>query len=522
MLHVCLFGDTQVRDGTRILGPGDFGGRKPRLILEALAVHRGRQVSKDRLVDILWQDRRPPDHVATLESYVSLLRRRLEPGTPARNSVIRTVPRAYLLDPSTTRTDLDLFDALVDEAGRRSDDEALSLLDRASALASTDLLASSDGAYWVEPVRVDYRRRAVDAALTAAELVLPRDPGATLRLAGRALELDVLCEPAWRLMMRAHAAAGHRNQALHAYRSCRRLLAEELGVAPTPGTRALVGQIIASTSEGPRTDAASARTADLGVVMDAAMVLFDHRTTGDSFANLDNAVNAVSELLAGAEVSLPATTRRRTPEAPLVIDDSVAMRSADAHLLREFGGVVRPEIVHALLRASHEDLATRTSFPGYLPSLAERAARRHLRDLADGNGRTPTVVFGPAGRGHSLMALGWFTRLAGDRAVAWHDGPPEHADASTVAAMAELGIDVTGEFRAPWIDGVTRTADVVVSFGEAAPALAPGKRQAQWTLDVPDTVDGVRAVRDEIERRVHELLRELGVRPTHPVSRPSR
>src|SRR5262249_14515862 len=154
------------------------------------------------------------------------------PGTPARQSVIRTVPKAYLLDPSTARTDLDLFDDLVTEADQRTDREAHHLLDRASALASADLLASSDEARWAEPIRADYRRRAVRAALRAAELALRDDVDAALRLAGRALGLDILCEPAWRLMMRAHGAAGHRNEALRAYRSCRRLLGRELGVEP--------------------------------------------------------------------------------------------------------------------------------------------------------------------------------------------------------------------------------------------------------------------------------------------------
>ncbi|HEX5400684.1 MAG TPA: BTAD domain-containing putative transcriptional regulator [Pseudonocardiaceae bacterium] len=511
MLHVRLFGDMQVLDGARILGPGDFGGRKPRLIFEALAVHRGQQVSKDRLVDILWQHRRPPDHMATLESYISQLRRRLQPGTPPRQSIIRTVPRAYLLDPTSTRTDLDLFDALVEQAGHGSDDETVSLLDRASALASTDLLASSDEAHWAEPIRVDYRERAMRAALQAAELALPNDANATLRLAGRALEMDVLCEPAWRLIMRAHAATGHRDQALHAYRSYSRLLARELRVQPTTDTQQLIARIIA-TGHRP-TDDAGARTADLGVVMDAAIVLFEHENTGGTVANLDNAVAAVSNLLTRAGVSLPPPARHLTSEAPLTIDDSVALRSADAHLLREFGRTVRPEAVHALLKSDREDLAERDSFPTYLSALAERSTRR-LRDLTEGNGRTPTVVFGHSSHGYSQMALGWFTHLAGDRALAWHDGPPapgEHADASTVAAMAELGIDVTGQFPLPWIDGVVRAADVIVTFDGALPTEAPANRQVNWTLDVSDSVDDVRATRDEIGRRVRGLLSELGV-----------
>ncbi|HEX3648629.1 MAG TPA: winged helix-turn-helix domain-containing protein, partial [Pseudonocardiaceae bacterium] len=199
MLYVRLFGATHVVDGTHVLGPGDFGGRKPQRILEALALHRGQQISKDRLADILWTDQPPPDHMSTLESYVSHLRRRLQPGIPTKHSVIRTLPRAYLLDPTTTSTDLDLFDDLLTEADNRPDREAQRLLDQASALASTELLASTDDMWWVEPIRADYRQRAVRAALRAGELALPHDAEAALRLAGRALSLDILSEPGWRL-----------------------------------------------------------------------------------------------------------------------------------------------------------------------------------------------------------------------------------------------------------------------------------------------------------------------------------
>lgn len=297
MLHVRLFGGTHILDGTHVLGPGDFGGRKPQRILEALALHRGQQVSKDRLVDILWADSPPPDHMSTLESYVSLLRRRLQPGTPARRSVIRTLPRAYLLDPDTTSTDLDLFDDLVAEAGSRPTRDAHRLLDHASALASTDLLDSSDDTWWAEPIRADYRQRAVRAAVRAGELALPLDVDAALRLAGRALELDVLCEPAWQLMIRAHAATGHRNEALRAYRSCRRLLARELGIRPSPQTMAVLAEVITGTHQS-----ADPRADDLGAVMDATLTLFEHHRVGETTIGLDDAVRVVSALLPSGEL----------------------------------------------------------------------------------------------------------------------------------------------------------------------------------------------------------------------------
>jgi arsenate reductase len=131
--------------------------------------------------------------------------------------------------------------------------------------------------------------------------------------------------------------------------------------------------------------------------------------------------------------------------------------------------------------------------------------------------RTPTVLFLCVhNAGRSQMALGFFRHLAGDRAVAWSGGsePGREVNPAAVAAMAERGIDITGEHPAPWTDEIVRAADVVVTMGcgDACPVF-PGKRYADWELDDPagKPVEQVRPVRDEIERRVRALLAELGV-----------
>ena len=118
--------------------------------------------------------------------------------------------------------------------------------------------------------------------------------------------------------------------------------------------------------------------------------------------------------------------------------------------------------------------------------------------------------------GRSQMALGWFRSLASDRAVAWSGGSEPAADVNpaAVAAMAEVGIDISREFPKPWTDDVVRAADVVVTMGcgDACP-FYPGKRYEDWALDDPAGmgVEAVRPIRDEIGRRVRELLEGLGV-----------
>ena len=118
--------------------------------------------------------------------------------------------------------------------------------------------------------------------------------------------------------------------------------------------------------------------------------------------------------------------------------------------------------------------------------------------------------------GRSQMALGFFTHLAGDRAVAWSGGsePASRINPAAIDAMGERGIDISGEYPKPWTDEVVRAADVVVTMGcgDACPVF-PGRRYEDWVLDDPAglDVDDVRPIRDEIERRVRRLLAELEV-----------
>ncbi|WP_456155059.1 arsenate reductase/protein-tyrosine-phosphatase family protein [Streptomyces rochei] len=114
------------------------------------------------------------------------------------------------------------------------------------------------------------------------------------------------------------------------------------------------------------------------------------------------------------------------------------------------------------------------------------------------------------------MALGFFTHLAGDAAIAWSGGsePCIDINPSATAAMAERGIDISGEYPKPWTDEVVRAADVVVTMGcgDACPVF-PGTRYENWDLNDPAGLDlpAVRPIRDDLERRVRALLDELGV-----------
>jgi arsenate reductase (thioredoxin) len=157
----------------------------------------------------------------------------------------------------------------------------------------------------------------------------------------------------------------------------------------------------------------------------------------------------------------------------------------------------------------------------YLALLAERFARQRLYALAKIEGKwnpgKPIVLFlCTHNAGRSQMAMGFFNHLAGDAAVAWSGGsePRVEVNEAAIEAMAERGIDISGEYPKPWTDEIVQAADVVISMGcgDACPVF-PGRRYDEWVLDDPADRDigGVRPIRDEIERRVRQLLADLEV-----------
>jgi arsenate reductase (thioredoxin) len=128
---------------------------------------------------------------------------------------------------------------------------------------------------------------------------------------------------------------------------------------------------------------------------------------------------------------------------------------------------------------------------------------------------TPTVLFVCVhNAGRSQMAAGYLQHLAGDRVRVLSAGsqPADQVNPVAVAAMAEEGIDITAERPELLTDSAVREADVVVTMGcgDACP-FHPGKRYEDWVLDDPAGlgVEAVRPIRDEIRRRVEQLIAEL-------------
>jgi protein-tyrosine-phosphatase len=129
--------------------------------------------------------------------------------------------------------------------------------------------------------------------------------------------------------------------------------------------------------------------------------------------------------------------------------------------------------------------------------------------------RPPEVLFVCVhNAGRSQMAAALLHHHAAGRVHVRSAGsaPADSINPAVVAAMEEIGLDLSHEFPKPLTDEFVQAADVVITMGcgDACP-LYPGKRYLDWELEDPagKSVTDVRPIRDEIDRRVQDLLLEL-------------
>lgn len=212
-----------------------------------------------------------------------------------------------------------------------------------------------------------------------------------------------------------------------------------------------------------------------------------------------------------------ATAERRGTPA-LLMPEAVLNRTAQ-ELSGRFAGVFSPETVERYVFESYTALRRTANVTNHLPALARSFATERLTALAQAKGAVakdvPEVLFicvHNAGRSQMAAAL-----LASHAQGRVHVRSAGSAPADTISpvveqAMAELRLDLGQEFPKPLTDDVVAAADVVVSMGCGdACAVYPGKRYLDWTLPDPhgQSLDIVRAIRDDLDRRVRALLDEL-------------
>jgi arsenate reductase len=194
------------------------------------------------------------------------------------------------------------------------------------------------------------------------------------------------------------------------------------------------------------------------------------------------------------------------------------INQAADRLAEEFAGIFSQESI-ARYMAESADMLGGARINDFVPVLAHRFCRERLRALAQAEGivgkEQPEVLFVCVhNAGRSQMAAGLLKLRSGGRINVRSAGstPADEINPNAVAALEELGIDMTEAFPKPLTDEVVRAADVVITMGcgDACP-IYPGKRYEDWQLDDPagQDLETVRRIRDDLDQRVQALIGEL-------------
>jgi len=116
--------------------------------------------------------------------------------------------------------------------------------------------------------------------------------------------------------------------------------------------------------------------------------------------------------------------------------------------------------------------------------------------------------------GRSQMAAGFMTELSDGKIEVLSAGsaPKDSINPIAVEAMSEVGIDIANNVPKVLTTEAVQQSDVVITMGcgDTCPFF-PGKRYEDWVLDDPagQGIESVRVIRDEIKKRVEDLLREI-------------
>ncbi|MGH2471824.1 MAG: AfsR/SARP family transcriptional regulator [Candidatus Limnocylindria bacterium] len=248
-MRVYLTGKVAIEGGERIITESEFPGRQGRLLFAYLVCADGRPVPRDTIAELLWPTAPPAAPDAGIAAIVSKLRSLLARAQVTTMASIESGLGFYQLRLSPESwIDLSYAAQLVEQAesaARHGDSERAWDAAFLAAVILRRPFLPDERIPWVEKRREEMRtdlvraleflcdgwlarREHVQAALTASELV----------------DLEPFRETAYQRLMRAHAIAGNRAEALRVYDRCRRLLSDELGVDPSPPTEAVYLEIL--------------------------------------------------------------------------------------------------------------------------------------------------------------------------------------------------------------------------------------------------------------------------------------
>jgi len=266
-LRLTLLGDlTATLDDA----PLDLGGRRQRAVLAVLLVAKGKAVPAYRVADAVWGEEQPGNVAGALQSYVSHLRKRLQPDVPARErgGVIVSEGPGYAVRLDPDAIDSWRFERLVKDAADAPPETARALLSEALDLWRGPALAEYADEPWALPevTRLDELRDVAREQLFDARLGCGESAVLVPDLEQLVAE-EPLREERWRLLVLALYRAGRQADALAALRRARTTLADELGVDPGPQLRELEAEVLA---QSPALDGAPPRRTALTTSVSAS------------------------------------------------------------------------------------------------------------------------------------------------------------------------------------------------------------------------------------------------------------
>ena len=228
-----------------------FPGRQGRLAFVYLVSERLRPVPRDELADAIWPRELPQGWEGALSAVVSKIRALLKQLGPAVAEITIGAGSYQLQLRDDPWIDLEVAQSSIDEAEGliRSGlvKGAWGPANVAAAIARRPILPRED-AEWVERRRRALQEIHLRSLAGLSEIALQNgEPPLAAQFAAEAVEIEPFREAGYRRLMRACDAMGNRAEALRVYDRCRRLLADELGVDPSPETEAVYLALIEQT-----------------------------------------------------------------------------------------------------------------------------------------------------------------------------------------------------------------------------------------------------------------------------------
>lgn len=251
MLRIYLSGRMTIESGAVVIGPQEFPGQQGRAAFAFLVGERGAPLSRSALADAIWPAGPPPAWQTALSSIISKLRSLLVRTGLEGAEALRTGGGCYELHlPAGTWIDHEVAADSIHEAesALRAGEPRRAYGPSAVAhhIARRPFLAGEHSP-WGEQRRERLASILIRALECRAEVYLwNREFPLALETARDAVALQPFRETGYRLLMRAHAAAGNAAEALRVYEQCRTLISEELGVHPSEQTKAVYTQVLQS------------------------------------------------------------------------------------------------------------------------------------------------------------------------------------------------------------------------------------------------------------------------------------